>query len=120
MEIEGILALLIPFAAMAMAFGIVYLNRTQKTKEKLAMLEKGFSPEEIKSVYEAKSKSEANSGSGSNPYLWIGAGVGLLVGHALTLLIPINNTLAYMTCAFLFAGVALLIQRKYDNKKLNN
>ena len=110
MDIEAILALLIPFAGMALAFGIVYVNRTQKTREKLAMLEKGFSPEEIKSIYEAKNKPEKSS----NPYLWIGAGLGLLVGHGLTMILDINTMFAYLTCAFLFAGIALLIQRKFD------
>jgi len=112
MNIESILALLIPFAGMALAFGIVYVNRTSKTREKMAMLEKGFSPEEIKAIYEAKSKPDKTD----SPYMWIGAGLGLLVGHGLTMVIEIDKVFAYLTCAFLFAGIALLIQKRYDKK----
>jgi len=43
MQIEGILAMLIPFAGIALAFVIVYVNRTQATKEEKEMLDRGFS-----------------------------------------------------------------------------
>jgi len=113
MQIEGILALMIPFAGMAVGFGIYYVSRVQQTKEQKEMLDKGFSPEDIKSIYEAKN--DAKNSSDRNPYLWIGATVGLLIGHVLTLTIKIDKVFAYMVCAFLFAGIALLLQ-KQSNK----
>lgn len=115
MQIEGILALMIPFAGMAVGFGIYYVDRMQKSKDHKEMLDKGFSPDDIKSIYEAKKASKESSDR--NPFLWIGAAVGLLIGHVLTLTIPIHRTFAYLVCAFLFAGIALLIQRSIDNKK---
>jgi hypothetical protein len=114
MEIEGILALMIPFAGMALAFGIVYVTRTQKTKEEKEMLDRGFSPEDIKMVYEAKNYSKTERDR--NPYLWIGAALGLLVGHVLVLTIKIDKIFAYLVCAFLFAGISLLIQNRLENK----
>jgi len=116
MQIEGILALMIPFAGMALGFGIYYVSRVQQTKEEKEMLDKGFSPDDIKAIYEAKHGS--SNKSDRNPYLWIGAAVGLLVGHALTLSIKIDKVFAYLVCAFLFAGIALLIQ-KQQNKNSN-
>jgi hypothetical protein len=115
MQVEGILALMIPFAGMAMGFGIFYVSRVQKTKEEKEMLDKGFSPDDIKAIYEAKNGKQ--NSSDRNPFLWIGAAAGLLFGHWLTLTIKINSTFAYLVCAFLFAGIALLIQNQLSDKK---
>jgi hypothetical protein len=115
MQIEGILAMLIPFAGIALAFGIIYVNRTQATKEEKEMLDRGFSPEDIKSIYEAKKGGKYKKER--DPYLWIGAAAGLLIGHALVLTIQIDKVFAYLVCAFLFAGIALLIQRKVEGNK---
>jgi hypothetical protein len=112
MQIEGILALMIPFAGMAMGFGIYYVSRVQQTKEEKEMLDKGFSPEDIKAIYETKY--EKKNSSDRNPYLWIGATIGLLIGHVLTLTIDIDKVFAYMVCAFLFAGIALLLQKQLN------
>jgi hypothetical protein len=114
MQIEGILAMIIPFAGMALAFGIVYVNRVQQTKEQKEMLDRGFSPDDIKAVYEAKEGSKNKKDR--NPYLWIGAAAGLLVGHALYLTIKIDKIFAYLVCAFLFAGITLLIQKQLEKK----
>lgn len=116
MQIEGILALMIPFAGMAVGFGIYYVSRVQQTKEEKEMLDKGFSPEDIRAIYEAKHGKKDSSDR--NPYLWIGATIGLLIGHVLTLTIKIDKVFAYMVCAFLFAGIALLIQ-KQQSKNAN-
>jgi hypothetical protein len=111
--------MLVPFAGIALAFGIVYLNRTQATKEEKEMLDRGFSPEDLKMVYEAK-KGPKNRKDIINPYLWIGAALGLLVGHTLFLTINIDKIFAYLVCAFLFAGISLLIEKQMDRKKNNH
>ncbi len=103
---EGILALLVPFGAFLMTFGIIYVNRSASNKEKLSMLDKGFTPKEIAEAMEEKSNSSKNL---SNGLLFVGAASGILIGFFLTQHYPIKPTLAYVTCAFLFGGIGLII-----------
>lgn len=111
---EGILALLVPFGAFIMTFGIVYVNRTASHKEKLSMLDKGFTPQEI-----ADAMQERNNGSKnlSNGLLFMGAAFGVLMGFFLTQSFPIDPVLAYVTCAFLFGGLGLVAAYFINDKK---
>lgn len=105
---EGILALLVPFGFFALVFAIVYINRTAKHREKMGMIEKGFTPEEVaRSFNETYNDSTSNSML-RNALLFIGAGIGVLIGYGLTQVTPIPHTLAYVTCGFLFGGIGML------------
>lgn len=103
---EGVLALLVPFGAFLMVFGIIYVTTSASNKEKLSMLEKGFTPQEIE---EAKRKTEDPNKRLSNGLLFVGAASGIFFGYMLTLYTPIDKTLAYVAGAFLFGGVGLII-----------
>jgi hypothetical protein len=71
MNDAGILIpILVPLGAFAMIFGIVYL----KTRENLAMLEKGYNPKQF-------ANRPAPYRSLKNGLLFLGAGLGLLVAY---------------------------------------
>lgn len=117
MEFEGILALLVPFAGMALAFGIVYVNRSATNREKMSMLEKGFTPQEIADAsedYRSSSNPDKNLSTG---LLFIGAASGVLIGFFLSQHYPIKPKLAYVTCAFLFGGIGLLVASLIQRKR---
>ena len=103
---EEILALLVPFGAFLLAFGIVYIEKSASNKEKLSMLDKGFTPQEIA---DSLKKNQDPNKRLSNGLLFIGAALGVLIGYVLTLYTPINNILAYVTCGFIFGGIGLII-----------
>lgn len=103
---EGILALLVPFGAFLMAFGIVYVTTSASNKEKLSMLDKGFTPQEIA---DALKKNEDPNKRLSNGLLFVGAALGVLIGYFLSLYTPIDKTLAYITCGFIFGGFGLIL-----------
>ena len=104
-NMEEVIAVFIPIAGMILAFAIVYVTRTASNKEKLSMLEKGFTPLEIS---EAQSKSKKKNENLSTGLLFIGAATGILIGYFVAELTNMNPKLAYMTCAFLFGGVGLV------------
>lgn len=103
---EGILALLVPFGAFLMTFGIVYVTASASNREKLSMLDKGFTPQEIA---EAKRKKNDPNQRLSTGLLFMGAALGVLLGYLLTLATPIDKTLAYVSCGFLFGGIGLVL-----------
>jgi hypothetical protein len=113
---EGILALLTPFGAFLMVFGIIYVSRSAKNKETLSMLERGFTPKEIEESFRKKDDPNKNLSTG---LMFAGAALGVLVGHVLTLSIAIEKSLAYISGAFLFGGIGLIISyffTKEENK----
>ena len=103
---EGILASLTPFGVFLMVFGIVYVTTSASNKEKLSMLEKGFTPQEIE---ESKRKTDDPNKRLSNGLLFVGAASGIFFGYMLTLYTPIDKILAYVTGAFLFGGLGLIV-----------
>lgn len=71
MHDAGILIpILVPLGAFAMVFGIIYL----RTRENLAMLEKGLNPKEF-------NNRPAPYRSLKNGLLFLGAGLGLLIAY---------------------------------------
>lgn len=107
MQIEGILAMLVPFAGIALAFGIVYVNRTASNRERMEMLNKGFTPQEIAEA--TQKKEDSPDKTLSTGLLFVGAAFGVLVGFFLTQYFPISAILAYVTCGFLFGGIGMLV-----------
>ncbi len=111
---EEVIAVFIPIAGMILAFAIVYVTRTASNKEKLSMLEKGFTPLEIN---EAQNQSKKKNENLSTGLLFIGAATGTLIGFFLTQVTNIPSLLAYITCAFLFGGVGLVVAHYLQAKK---
>lgn len=110
---EEIIAVLIPIFGMAMAFAIVYINRTASNRENLSMLEKGFTPQEIA---DAKNAKKENSDKLSNGFLFAGVGIGLITGSFLAKYMAIDTTVAYLAGAFLFGGLGLILAQLIKRK----
>jgi len=93
MSDAGILIpILVPLGAFAMIFGIVYL----KSRENLAMLDKGFNPKEF-------ANRPAPYRSLKNGLLFLGAGLGLLIAY----FIDINTSHRHDNEAIYFALIAI-------------
>ncbi len=107
--LDSLVSILVPIAMFAALFGIVYVIYQTRQKERLAMIEKGMSP-------------NANEGKKStSPVLkWglllAGVGIGLFVGNLLDQYTTLDSDVAYFGMTFLFGGGGLisyyLIQRK--------
>jgi len=93
MSDAGILIpILVPLGAFAMIFGIVYL----KSRENLAMLDKGFNPKEF-------ANRPAPYRSLKNGLLFLGAGLGLLIAY----FIDINTSHRHDNEPIYFALIAI-------------
>lgn len=105
---ESTLALLIPFAGIAMIFGIVYLGVTSDNRKNLAMIEAGMNPNE-KSIGKRKNLRSA--------LLLIFIPIGLFVGNYFSGEHVGNFTSPTgIISAFLFGGIALLLFHFLDKR----
>ncbi|MBA4411284.1 MAG: hypothetical protein C0397_17925 [Odoribacter sp.] len=106
---------LIPLAFFALVFGSIYIFVTTRNKERLALIEKGASPELF------KSKAEPNSGFVVIKFglFLIGIALGIVAGYFLSEG-GMQETPAYFSMIFLFGGIALVVsfflQKKYQDK----
>ena len=105
---EQTLALLIPFAGIAMVFGIVYLGVTSDNRKELAMIEAGMNPND---------KPVGKRRNLRNALLFIFIPAGLFLGNYLS-----GKGIASFTSApgiitaFIFGGLALLLFHFIDLK----
>jgi hypothetical protein len=99
---------LIPIAFFAMVFGIIYL--VFRRKERMALIEKGLTPESFKSG----TPSIANLKWG---LFLIGLGIGLIIANILVQKDIMNEEAAYFSMIFLFGGAALVISYFLGPKK---
>jgi hypothetical protein len=107
---------LIPIAFFAMIFGSLYVFFTTRNKERMALIEKGASPELFK----------AKPGK-SNDFLilklglfLIGIAIGIFLGNLLSTTTGLNEVASFFSMILLFGGfgliAAFLIERKYSEK----
>lgn len=105
---EPILALLIPFAGIAMVFGIVYLGVTADNKKNLAMIEAGMNPNQ---------KSSGKRKTLRTALLLIFVPIGLFLGNYISGAgIGNFSKTTGIIMAFLFGGIALLLFHYLDKR----
>ena len=76
-----------------------------KNQERLRMIDKGINPEGDLSITKYRKQTNLKNG-----ILFISLGVGLLIGHILTITIDkLDNFLTYITMLLIFGGVGFLI-----------
>jgi hypothetical protein len=109
MEVE-VIAVLIPIVSIIGLFiMIIYLRRYQNT-ERMAMIEKGVSPELF-------SKKEMNiSGTLRASLLLIGIGLGFLLGYFLDRNFDMDEV-GYFSMLFIFGGIGLGLAYVIEEKK---
>jgi len=96
------LGVLIPFAFFALVFGSLYVHLTTRNKERLALIEKGASPE----LFKAKPDGNSNYRTFKLGLFFIGVALGILSGYLLTES-GMQEEAAYFSMIFLFGGIAL-------------
>ncbi|KAA2243863.1 hypothetical protein F0L74_09115 [Chitinophaga agrisoli] len=103
------MAILVPLAAMALVFGIVYLMK----KENLAMIEKGMNP---------KIQRPAPYTSLKYGLLLTGGGIGLLLAYLTDVAVPaINgeeNSSIYFALIAIFGGMGLIASYRIEKKEV--
>jgi len=102
-------AILVPIAAMAMIFGVVYLFK----KESLAMIEKGMNPR----VHRPAPYTSLKYG-----LLLTGSGIGLLLAYlidvASTTIDGDENASIYFALIAVFGGIGLIVSYMIEKKEL--
>jgi hypothetical protein len=107
--------ILIPLGFFAVVFASLYVFLTTRNKERLALIEKGASPELF------KTKSNVGSGYGSFKLglFLIGIALGIMAGYFLHET-GMDESAAYFSMIFLFGGIGLvvsfLLQGKFEKK----
>lgn len=103
----------IPIIAIVGAvYIVIHLRRYQNT-ERMAMIDKGVDP----ALFAKKTRN--TSGALRAALLFIGAGVGLLLGASLDKAFDMEET-GYFSMVFVCGGVGLLIAYLVEEKKAKN
>jgi hypothetical protein len=106
---EMLTAVLVPLAAMALFFGIIYLSK----KENLAMIEKGMNP---------KMNRPAPYTSLKYGLLLTGGGIGLLLAYFADLVVPAingeDNASIYFALIAIFGGIGLIGSYRIEKKEV--
>jgi hypothetical protein len=107
--------ILIPLGFFAVIFASLYVYLTTRNKERLALIEKGASPELF------KTKSDAGNGFGNFKLglFFIGVALGIIAGYFLNEA-GMEEGPAFFSMIFLFGGIGLvvsyLLQAKLEKK----
>lgn len=106
---EILIPILVPLGAFAMVFGIIYL----KSRENMAMIEKGLNPKEF-------ANRPAPYRNLKNGLLFLGAGIGLAVAYFLTkhVLHDEENPALWFAFIAIGGGIGLIGSYKIEKKEL--
>jgi len=105
-----LVAILVPLGFFGTIFGLLYIYRKAKNKERMALIEKGVDASLI------TSKEDGNT-SLKWSLMLIGMGIGLLLGNLLAENTSMNDKVAYFSMILLFGGGGLLTYYLIDKKK---
>lgn len=111
MEAE-VLAVMIPIVALVGAFIMVVYLRRYENAERMAMIEKGVSPELFASIRKPRNSSFALRAS----LLLIFGGIGILMGHFLDANYDMDEV-GYFSMLFIFGGIGLGLAYLVEEKK---
>jgi hypothetical protein len=103
--------ILVPLSAFALTFGMWYIFITARNKERLALIEKGGSPDLFK----------INSGFRSLKLglFLVGVAIGIIAGYYLKEG-GMDEGPAFFSMIFLFGGIALVITHFLEKKNKEN
>jgi len=107
--------ILVPLSFFALVFGSWYVFVTTRNKERLALIEKGASPDLF------KTKSDQNSGYNAFKFglFLIGIALGIVAGYFLNEG-GMEEEPAYFSMIFLFGGIGLVVSFLLRGKLLKN
>ena len=106
---EILIPILVPLGAFAMVFGISYL----RTRQNMAMIEKGMNPKEF-------SNRPAPYRNLKNGLLFLGAGIGLAIAYFITqyVLHDEDNPALWFAFIAIGGGLGLISSYKIEKKEL--
>jgi len=95
-------------------FGVLYFYYTTRNRERLALIEKNADP----ALFKTEPTNIFKKFSIKIGMLFVGAGIGVLVGNILTVTTRLEEPVAYISMIFTFAGAFLIasyfVARKVD------
>lgn len=104
----GTLAMLVPIFGIifgnALAFGVIYIVVSTRNKERMALIERGATAEEIFTARRISKFSALKNG-----LFLIGVALGLIFAAILSYATELNPVALYFAFAFFFGGLGLLI-----------
>ncbi len=103
---EVLIPILVPLGAFAMVFGLVYL----KSRENMAMIEKGLNPKEF-------ANRPAPYRNLKNGLLFLGAGIGLALAYIITKYVLQDEENPALWFALIAIGGGLGLIRSYQIEK---
>lgn len=106
---EGVLGILLPIIITLGAFVMIVYIRKFENLERMAIIDKGLSPDLFK-------KDRPSSPVLRWALLFIGAGIGLLVGYVLDEAYRMDEV-GYFSMLFVFGGLGLLLAYFIEEKK---
>ena len=110
----SIFALLIPITGTISVFTMMVFYRKYENDEKMAMIAKGItppSPPPFKASLDVNPSNSLRWG-----FLFVGFGIGLLMGSLVASLTNIDKEIAHFSMIFIFGGFGLLASYFYQMK----
>lgn len=100
---QNVLAVVFMFGLIpALIFSYALFTFIMKSRERMAMIEKGILP-----ITEPKQERSRNNIKGA--FMGAGAGFGTLIGHFIQVYFGMEEPFGYLSMAFLFGGIGLII-----------
>ena len=104
--------ILVPIALFAMIFGIVYVVSSSHHKQTMALIEKGADPALFRKQFSKHTILKYG-------LLFIGVGVGILLGNVLESMLGVPEETAYFSMILLFGGLGLIAAYIIEGKQKN-
>ena len=107
----------IPMSFFASIFGILYVYFTTRHRERMAMIEKGATPEMFKNAFKGSFGPRMSSFMLKLGLAAVGIALGIIFGSILFAVIPnLQEEVAMFSMIFLFAGSAMIASYFLERK----
>ena len=101
---------LVSVAAIGAIFGILYVFLLTRYKERMALMERGLSPNEF------NSKKSVQSATLRVGLLLVGISIGILLGNFVAKHFAVPTEGAFIAMMFLFGGISLIISYSIEKR----
>jgi F0F1-type ATP synthase assembly protein I len=111
---EGILGVMIPIVAIIGVFTMIIYLRKYENQERMAMIDKGVDPQFFNLKKERNTSLPLRAA-----LLFIGGGLGLMLGYFLDMLFGMEEV-GYFSMVFVFGGLGLGCSYMIEEKKIKD
>ena len=102
---EGFVGIMFFLTFFGTIFGVLYFYFTTRNRERLALIEKNADP----ALFKTEPTNIFKKFSIKIGMLFIGGGLGVLVGNILNVSTRLEEPVAYLSMIFMFAGAGLIL-----------